>query len=96
MNHGANTSPKFSPNGKYLGFLSMKNEGFESDKANLILVHLKQDDQVILTEKWDRSVSSFIFSEDGSDIYLTAQENARIKIFSLHMTLNKNGWISGL
>jgi len=39
-----------------------------------------------LTEEWDRSPSSILWSKDGKTLFLTVEEHGRIKLFSLPFT----------
>jgi dipeptidyl aminopeptidase/acylaminoacyl peptidase len=39
-----------------------------------------------LTEEWDRSPSSILWSEDGRTLFLTVEEHGRIKLFELAFT----------
>jgi dipeptidyl aminopeptidase/acylaminoacyl peptidase len=66
---GYDTHPAFSPNG-VLAWLSMKREGYEADKQDIVVK--TQKGIVNLTANWDNSVDGFHWSEDGSKIYFVA------------------------
>jgi len=79
-NEGYDNSPSFSPKGT-LAWLQMKRDGYESDK-NDIIVRLDGED-VNLTGKWDGTVNSFIWSDDGSIIYFNAPVNGTVQLFEV-------------
>ncbi len=79
-NKGYDTSPVFSSNGN-LAWLQMKRDGYESDK-NDIIVRLNGND-ISLTEAWDGTVNSFIWSNDGNKIYFVAAVLGTVQIFEI-------------
>ena len=56
---GADTTPLYSPDGKYLAWRSQGRGGFEADKWRLFLKDRESGKTHDLTEKFDRSVGSF-------------------------------------
>jgi dipeptidyl aminopeptidase/acylaminoacyl peptidase len=87
---GASTSPVFSPNGKSVAFLSMKKDGYESDKNHVFYVpDIRRPSWVVHVfasedgKGWDRSPSSITFSPDGkSTLYFVAEEHGRGCLFA--------------
>jgi dipeptidyl aminopeptidase/acylaminoacyl peptidase len=53
-----------------LAWLSMKRDGYESDKQDIIILHHGKKEN--LTVRWDNTVSGFIWSKFGRDIYFWA------------------------
>ena len=87
---GASTSPAFSPDGESAVFLQMKENGYESDKNNVIILDVgKPDDAVELMKTydggglWKRSPNSVSFGNDGRTLYLTAAEEGKVKLFKI-------------
>jgi hypothetical protein len=66
--HGAISGLKFSPDGKKLAWLEMREDGYESDKR-VIVVHTLAKRGVGQSERWvenwDRSPSDIEVSEIG-------------------------------
>jgi Tol biopolymer transport system component len=107
---GATSTPVFSPDGKYLSFLAMRQDGYESDKNQIGIYDIANggapkvlygtDDHI---GKWDRSPGSLIWSENSSTLFITASDNARVKVFSIPLdtktaeatSLPKNVFSSG-
>src|SRR5882724_283162 len=56
---GADTTPLYSPDGKYLAWRSQARAGFEADKWRLFVQDRQSGKVRDLTEKFDRSVGSF-------------------------------------
>lgn len=75
---GYDTNPQFSSTGT-LAWLSMKTDGFEADKNDIIVLHNKQ--KYNLTQYWDETVASFKWSEDGKVIYFTAPIDGTEQLF---------------
>jgi dipeptidyl aminopeptidase/acylaminoacyl peptidase len=85
--NGYDTNPMFSPDGSKLAWLSMKEDGYEADKNDIVISSAKTGDKVNLTEKWDGTVSAFRFSNDGSKIYFLAVHNGTEQLFQLDLTV---------
>jgi dipeptidyl aminopeptidase/acylaminoacyl peptidase len=87
---GATTNPTFSPDGKSLAFTSMREDGYESDKNQLIVIpDIKRPQRLeyFFASKdgkgtWDRSPSGIAWSNDAKTLYLLAEEHGRGAIFS--------------
>ncbi|KAG8968683.1 hypothetical protein FRC03_006430 [Tulasnella sp. 419] len=82
-NHGATHSVVFSPKGDKVAFTEMIHDGYESDRARVVIYDLIKEVRFTLTENWDRSASELAFSKDGKEIYIVAEEHANTKIFVL-------------
>ncbi|WP_179315786.1 S9 family peptidase [Winogradskyella undariae] len=80
-NKGYDTTPAFSSKGA-LAWLQMKTDGYESDKNDIIVLNngIKQN----LTANWDDAVRSFLWSNDGKDIYFTAPVDGTIQLFKVN------------
>lgn len=77
---GYDTKPGFSTAGT-LAFLSMKADGDESDKNDLIVVN--GNDKVNLTASWDGTINDFTWSKDGKLIYFLAPTDGTVQLFSI-------------
>ncbi len=86
---GYDTHPTFSPNGEYFSWLSMKRDGFESDKNDIIIRDLKSKEDINLTEEIDLTVSSFSWSPDSKTIYFIAVTNATYQVFEYDLKKRK-------
>jgi len=84
--HGYSTFPTFSPDGTQLAWLSMKEDGYEADKNDIVIKNKTTGKQVNLTESWDESVGSFQFSNDGKKIFFLAVHNGTEQLFQIDLT----------
>ncbi|HEY0899381.1 MAG TPA: S9 family peptidase [Sphingobacteriaceae bacterium] len=85
---GYDTYPAFNREGSRLAWLSMKEDGFEADKNDIIVHDFKTKSQYNLTQDWDETVASYSWSEDGSKIYFLAVKGGTEQLFELN--LNKD------
>jgi dipeptidyl aminopeptidase/acylaminoacyl peptidase len=83
---GNDFSPAYSPDGKYLAWLSMARPGYESDKADIILQDRAARTRVNLTAALDRSVGRFAFAPDQNLIFFVASEQGHEKLFRVNFT----------
>ena len=84
---GYDTNPAFNKTGAKLAWLSMKEDGYESDKNDIVLQDVATGNKVNLTEQWDESVGSFKFSEDGNRIFFTAAIDGTEQLFQIDLRL---------
>jgi len=62
----ADTTPLYSPDGKYLAWRSQDRPGFEADKWRLLVQDRQSKKTRDLTEKFDRSIGSFAMPTSSS------------------------------
>jgi dipeptidyl aminopeptidase/acylaminoacyl peptidase len=82
---GADTTPLYSLDGKYLAWRSQARAGFEADKWRLLVRDRQTGKTRDLTEKFDRSVGSFCWS-NGNEIYFTFEQFGQSFIGSVKPT----------
>lgn len=83
---GYDVAPAFSKDANYLAWLSMKEDGYESDKNDLIVRDLKTSTTYNLTKDWDETVGGFLWSADGSKIWFTAPTAGTIQLFEIALS----------
>ncbi len=95
---GNDSDPQFSPDGKYLTFLSMKRAGFESDKPDLFIKNMNRGKFKNLTKDMDVRIDSYQWTPNGKSILLKVDEEGRYRIKRLNVksgemtTLVKDGY----
>jgi dipeptidyl aminopeptidase/acylaminoacyl peptidase len=102
QNKAWDTIPVFNPAGDRLACLAMARPGYESDRFRIVLRYSEKnpDDKTILTESWDRSPGSIVFSPDGKTIYTAAHNLGQRSLFAVDVetgtvkTIVKEGSIS--
>lgn len=82
-NRGADLSPQYSPDGRYIAYRSQTTAGFESDRWRLMLYDRQSGKSRDLTDKFDLAVDGFTFSPDGKKILLTTNERGLEPIYAV-------------
>lgn len=78
---GSDINPRYSPDGKYLAWLSQATPKFEADKRNLVLYDRTTKQARMLTETLDLSVDEINWSPDSSKIYFGCEEKGQGPIY---------------
>ena len=82
---GYDLAPAYSSAGT-LAWLSMKRDGYESDKNDIIA--LKGTEKINLTKDWDGTVSGFLWSDDATTIYFTVSIDGTKQLFKVNCDKN--------
>lgn len=80
---GYDKDPQFSPDGKYLAWLSMSRDGYESDKNDLIIMDLATRKQYNVTRTWDETINHFIWSPDSRSVFCNLPYRGSIQLFEI-------------
>ncbi|KAJ3182359.1 hypothetical protein HDU87_008522 [Geranomyces variabilis] len=81
---GTNQNPRYSPDGKYLAWLSMKTPQYEADRLRILLHDRAAKTTSELAKNWALSAESLTWTSDSSTLLLTAQEKGHVRIFSIN------------
>ena len=98
-NRAWDTGPSFSPDGQTLAYLAMARPGYESDRFRIMLRSWPDGETKTLTEGWDRSPGSIVWSSDGRTIYATAGNLGQNSLFAIDVksgevrTIRKDGTV---
>ncbi|PYL83977.1 MAG: S9 family peptidase [Verrucomicrobia bacterium] len=71
---GSDSTPLYSPDGKYIAWRSQARAGFEADKWRLFVQDRQSGETRDLTETFDRWVGSFTWKSDSSLIVFAADD----------------------
>jgi dipeptidyl aminopeptidase/acylaminoacyl peptidase len=82
---GADTTPLYSPDGKYLAWRSQARAGFEADKWRLMLQDRQSGKTRDLTEKFDRSIGSFAWNPTGQFVSFAAEDHGESPLFGVFL-----------
>lgn len=85
---GYDMNPSFSADGHFLAFTSMKRDGFEADKNDLIVMDLSNKYKRNMTSHWDETVGGFRWSKNGNEIYFTAPWKGTEQLFTVNVPSN--------
>lgn len=78
---GYDKNPSFSPDGKWIAFLSQERNGFESDRIRLMLYDRSNKTIDEISKGFDQWVEEFIWSPDSKKIYATATDSGVVSLF---------------
>ncbi len=82
-NPASDSSPLYSPDGRYIAYRAQQRPGYESDRFRLMLYDRKTGEKKNLTEDFDRWVGTYIWSPDSKIIYFSAQNQEEAPIYAL-------------
>ena len=85
-NLGADNSPVYSPDGRYLAYRSQARTGFEADRWRLMLIDRATGRSMPLTEGLDRNVGSISFAPDSKRIFFSVEDRGRSAIQMVPVT----------
>ena len=77
---GADASPQYSPDGKYIAWRAQMREGYESDRWRLMVLDRATGKVINLTENLDRWVNSFVWGPDSTSLFFTVADRGRQNI----------------
>jgi dipeptidyl aminopeptidase/acylaminoacyl peptidase len=82
-NMGADASPLYSPDGRFIAYRSQATAGYESDRFRLMLYDRQTGQSRSISEQLDSNVEGFTFSHDGQKIYFAAGERGHEPVYSV-------------
>jgi dipeptidyl aminopeptidase/acylaminoacyl peptidase len=88
-NKGNDGGPRYSPDGHFIAYLSMKREGFEADQRNIILYDVHAGSEKIVSEAVDRSVTDFVWSPDSKKLYFFVEHFGKHRLYQVELKNNK-------
>lgn len=80
---GYDTAPAYSPDGRYVAWLSMEHDGYESDKNRIFILDTTTGEKTDLTTDWDYTADLISWAKDGKSIYFTAPYLGEEPIFNI-------------
>ena len=78
---GYDQNPQFSPDGKYLAWLSMARDGYESDRQRLCILDLQSGQKHFVTETFDSNVDQFAWNTDSHSLYFIGVWHATTNLY---------------
>jgi dipeptidyl aminopeptidase/acylaminoacyl peptidase len=85
MNVGYDTNPKFSPDGRYVAWLSMERDGYEADRNRLCVYDLKENTKTYVTESFDSNVDDYCWAPDSKTIYYIGVWHATENLYKTNL-----------
>jgi len=79
-NPASDSTPRYSPDGKYIAYRAQKRPGYESDRFRLMLYDRKTGEKKNLTEDVDRWVGAYTWAADSKSIYFSSEKKGESPI----------------
>ncbi|KAI8914610.1 Alpha/Beta hydrolase protein [Gorgonomyces haynaldii] len=88
-NLGADTTPRFSPDGFHILWLQMRTPGYESDQNKIVYYNLATAKMLMtFVNDWDKSPSDAVFMNPDV-VVLTVPDEGRTRLYTLHIADNQ-------
>jgi dipeptidyl aminopeptidase/acylaminoacyl peptidase len=84
-NPASDSTPLYSPDGKYIAYRAQKRPGYESDRFRLMLYDRKTGERKNLTEALDSWVGTFAWSPDSKRLYFTHEWQGEAPVVSFEV-----------
>ncbi|HYE25376.1 MAG TPA: S9 family peptidase [Clostridia bacterium] len=85
-NKGSDSTPMYSPDGKWIAIRSQFRAGYESDRFRLRLIERATGKITNLTEGFDRWVDSMSWAPDSKKLYITAGNEGGAPVYVVNIT----------
>ncbi len=93
-NPASDSTPLYSPDGKYIAYRAQQRPGYESDRFRLMLYDRKTREKTGLTRDWDRWVGTLAWTADSSAIYFAAESQGASPIYKIKIADGYAGTVS--
>jgi dipeptidyl aminopeptidase/acylaminoacyl peptidase len=91
-NPASDSTPLYSPDGKYIAYRAQQRPGYESDRFRLMLYERKTGEKDNLTENFDRWIGTIAWASDSSRVYFTAENGGNSSIHELQIYVAGKAW----
>src|ERR1700722_14707991 len=82
-NPASDSSPLYSPDGRYIAYRAQQRPGYESDRFRLVLYDRKTGEKKELTEGFDQWVGTFVWTWDSRQIDFSSDHKGHSLIYAL-------------
>jgi len=82
-NPASDSTPLYSPDGRYIAYRAQQRPGYESDRFRLMLYDRKTGEKKNLTEGFDQWVGTYTWTPSSKAIYFSAGERGDAPLFRI-------------
>ena len=86
---GSDSTPLYSPDGRYIAYRSQARAGYESDRFRLLIYDRKSGTTSDLTKNFDRWVEAFTWSPDSKQILFVSEDHGSSPIYRVNATIGQ-------
>lgn len=83
QNPGNDHSPAYSPNARWIAYLSMATAGFEADRQQVMIYDRASGERRSLTADWDVSAQSILWNPDSRSVIVEVEERGGHNLYRL-------------
>ena len=94
-NPASDSTPLYSPDGRYIAYRAQQRPGYESDRFRLMLYDRKTGEKKNLTESFDFWVGSYVWERDSKTIDFSTENAATSPIYSVSLSGEVHGLVRG-
>ncbi|KAH0791913.1 S9 family peptidase [Histomonas meleagridis] len=87
-NKGYDTNPQYSPDGKFIAWLSMERDGYEADQNRLMIMNIETNEKRFVSKSFESNVDQFVWSSDSSKIYFVGVWHGESHIYIIDLKDN--------
>jgi dipeptidyl aminopeptidase/acylaminoacyl peptidase len=84
-NPASDSTPLYSPDGKYIAYRAQQRPGYESDRFRLMLYDRKTGEKKNLTENFDGWVGTIAWGAHSAGIFFAVEEEGEFPIYGIHL-----------
>lgn len=88
-NKGSDSNPKYSPDGKYIAYLTQTIPAYESDRIRLAIYDRTTGKNKVITDALDNWVTDFEWAPDSKSVYFNAPEKGYQPLFNIDIATLK-------
>jgi dipeptidyl aminopeptidase/acylaminoacyl peptidase len=82
-NPASDSTPLYSPDGKYIAYRAQQRPGYEGDRFRLMLYNRKTGEKKSLADKLDRWAGTFTWAPDSLTLYFVAESRGDAPIYEV-------------
>lgn len=88
-NKAGDTTPLYSPDGRYIAYAAFLLPGLELDLTHLFVYDRKSGQRTELAGALDRSVQSFSWTSDSKSLWITTEDSGEVPVYKLDVATKK-------
>jgi dipeptidyl aminopeptidase/acylaminoacyl peptidase len=94
-NPASDSTPLYSPDGRYIAYRAQQRPGYESDRFRLMLYERRTGEKKSLTESLDAWVGAYVWEPDSNTIDFAAENAGSSPIYSVFLSGKLQGLARG-